>query len=369
MTPLGKSISLSAENDKLNPERVDLVRRRLGLSKIEFAAAISVDRKTLHRFEIGEYELNTLAIKKLIALSGYPETFFKKGTPEFPGADGVSFRSLRALTARPRDAALAASAISFELDDWIHVRFDLPSHDLPQLDGYTPCEAAAALRAHWAVGNRPITNMVNILEAHGVRVFSLAEETSYLDAYSFWRNDKPYVFLNTRKTAEHSRFDAAHELAHLVLHRHGGSRHRSAEDEANSFASEFLMPSADLVANVPFVRSIDDLIKAKVRWGVSVAALNYALHRIGIISDWKYRGFYIELNRLGRDKEPAPMAHETSQIWIKVLTALWRDGISLGHIATELAVPERELSNLLFNIASPPRSGMEGQRQPLRLVS
>jgi predicted RNase H-like HicB family nuclease len=100
-------------------------------------------------------------------------------------------------------------------------------------------------------------------------VFSLAEENRHLDAYSFWRNDKPYVFLNTVKTAEHSRFDAAHELAHLTTHRHTGSSHRSAEDEANAFASAFLMPQADLIAVMPRVRSLNDLIEGKRRWRVS----------------------------------------------------------------------------------------------------
>ena len=354
---------------KLNPERVELVRRRLGLSKIEFAARIRVDRKTIQRFEAGDHDLSRQAVDNLLKLSGYPEDFFYKGTPEYPNADGVSFRSLRSLTARPRDAALAAAAIAFELDDWVRERFDLPTHDLPQLDSRSPGDAAAALRSHWGIGVRPISNMVNVLESHGVRVFSLSEETRHLDAYSFWRNERPYVFLNTKKTAEHSRFDAAHELAHLVLHRHGGSKHRSAEDEAHAFASEFLMPSADLVAHLPVVRSLGDLVKAKRRWGVSVAALNYALHRAGTITDWKYRGFYVELNRLGRDNEPAPMDREASQVWAKVLRALWRDGVSLSHIALELAVPEREVSNLLFDIAAPLRLQLDGNRPDLRLVS
>lgn len=355
---------------KLNPERVDLVRRRLGLSKIEFAAKIGVDRKTVQRFEAGSHELSPQVLTALISLSGYPEQFFCKGTPELPPTDGVSFRSLRSLTVRPRDAALAAAAIAFELDDWINERFDLPTHRLPQLDSRAPSDAAAALRSHWGIGVRPIANMVNVLEAHGVRVFSLSEETRHLDAYSFWRNQRPYVFLNTCKTAEHVRFDAAHELAHLVLHRHGGSKHRSAEDEAHEFASEFLMPAADLEAHVPRVRCLNDLIQAKKRWGVSASALNYALNhrRNKIITNWHYRNYCIELSRAGRENEPNPILRETSQIWGKVLTALWRDGYSLYRISMELALPERELSDLLFNIVSPARPAHETERPTLRLV-
>jgi len=39
------------------------------------------------------------------------------------------------------------------------------------------------------------------------------------------------------KIAERSRFDAAHELGHLILHRHTGSAHPRAESEADAFAS------------------------------------------------------------------------------------------------------------------------------------
>jgi Zn-dependent peptidase ImmA (M78 family)/DNA-binding XRE family transcriptional regulator len=335
-----------------NPERVELVRRRLGLTKIGFAKILGVDRKTLQRFEDGG-EMSDAVIARLCDVSSYPKEFFEKSDFEYPNPDGVSFRSLRSLTAAARDGALAAGALAFEVDDWIKDRFDLPDHSLPRANNTSPEAAAASLRSYWGIGNRPIGNMINMLESHGVRVFSLVEETRHLDAYSFWRNERPYVFLNTLKTAEHGRFDAAHELGHLVMHRHSGSGHKSAEDEAHAFASEFLMPRADLLAHIPVVREFDDLIKAKKRWRVSVAALNYALHKLGVISDWRYRGFCIELNRLGRSNEPEGIEPETSQVWIKILSALWREGTTLSHVAKNLSIPERELSNLLFGIAAP----------------
>src|SRR3546814_6955040 len=103
--------------------------------------------------------------------------------------------------------------------------------------------------------------MIKLLESKGVHVFSLAEDTKNVDAFSCWRNGQPFVFLNTFKSAERSRFDAAHELAHLVLHRHGGPQGREAETEANQFASAFLMPHADLVSTLPYVSSIDQILR------------------------------------------------------------------------------------------------------------
>src|ERR1700733_13357853 len=98
----------------LNPERVELVRKPLGLTKIGFAAQLGVDRKVIQRFEDGTMDLPAVCLKTLCGISGYPEGFFHKPSPEYPNAAGVSFRSLRSLTAGARDAAIAAGALAFE---------------------------------------------------------------------------------------------------------------------------------------------------------------------------------------------------------------------------------------------------------------
>src|SRR5579884_3182443 len=119
----------------LNPDRVELVRKRLGLTKIGFAQKLGVDRKVLQRFESGLSALPMDCLSTLYKLSGYPATFFEKLSPEYPNSCGVSFRSLRSLTAGSRDAALADGALAFEFDDWISERYDLPDHSLVQIEG------------------------------------------------------------------------------------------------------------------------------------------------------------------------------------------------------------------------------------------
>lgn len=337
----------------LNPDRVELVRMRFGLTKSGFASALGVDRKTIQRFESGEYDLPQACLDRLCELSGFAPDYFSKSSPELPNPEGVSFRSLRSLTAAKRDMAMAAGGIAFEFDDWVSERYARPDHDFEQYDNLQPAAAAARLRAEWGIGQRPISNVINLLEAHGVRVFSLVEETRHLDAYSLWRNEKPYVFLNTTKTAERSRHDACHELGHLVMHRHCGSKHSKAEEEANAFASAFLMPPSDLLAETHWGMDINEIIKKKKRWGVSASSLNYALHKSERLSDWTYRGNYISLSqRYGRTEEPDPMPAETSQVWTKILTDLWSQGISISRIARQLHVSEKQLNDLLFGIAA-----------------
>ena len=344
---------------------------RLGLTKIGFAERLGVDRKTINRLEAGETEPSEHLVKMLMKVTGYEAHFFSGKTLDQPEPDGVSFRSMRSVTQMRRDAAIAAASYGYALDDWISARFSRPVSDLPDLGlaEYTPETAAIALRMEWGIGNRPINNMINLLESHGVRVFALAEETKELDAYSFWRGDVPYVFLNSGKSCERSRFDAAHELGHLVMHRTHGARHQSAEHEANAFASAFLMPEADVLAHVPRVTTLQQLISLKKRWRVSLAALVYRLNKLGRMPERQYKDFSILISQSGyRKDEPEPIERETSQVWQKVFSYLWKQGITRAHIAKEIGVPESEIHNLLHGIVGSTAHQAGGGAPSFRLV-
>ena len=217
---------------------------------------------------MGSKDPTTRLIDRLIKVLAFPREFFFGADVDLIDASAASFRSLKAMTARERDAAISAGALAYMLSDWVKLQYDLPKSEILSLGHVSePSVAARVLRQRWAIGERPIGNMIKLLELKGIRVFSLAENTKNVDAFSCWRNDEPYVFLNTFKSAERSRFDAAHELGHLVLHRHGGTRQgRNVEVDANAFASAFLMPADDVIATVPYVARLGDVIKAKKRW-------------------------------------------------------------------------------------------------------
>lgn len=289
----------------------------------------------------------------------YPRQFFFLDDIDEIDIEAASFRSLTSMTAKERDAALAAGSLAFEISDWLGKIFKLPETDLIDLGNERdPANAARVLRQYWGIGEKPIGNLIHFLETKGIRVFSLSESTKNVDAFSCWRNAEPFVFLNTFKTTERSRFDAAHELGHLVLHKHGGPNQRDAENEANLFASSFLMPSADVIASIPYAPNLNTIIKAKKKWGVSASALSYRLHKLGIISDWQYRTFMIQLNSNFSQREPEAMPSEKSHVWKVVLQELWKEGRTVDQIGHELHLPGSEVGSLLFGLTTidpPPR--------------
>lgn len=349
---------MSAEQ-LFNPSRLTLARRRRGLTMTRLAAAIGVEPRSVSAYEKGEFGPDEDRLADLASALRFPQAFFFGDDLDEPTPDIASFRALSKMTAGQRDTALGAGAIALMLNEWIESRFELPAPDLPDVSREGGPEAAAhALRQQWMLGELTIKNVVHLLESKGVRIFSLSVDALEVDAFSMWRQSTPFVFLNTKKSAEHSRFDAAHELGHLVLHRHGSPQGREAEREANAFASALLMPRASVLAHAPRMASIDNLVRLKKLWGVSVAALTYRLHAVGVLSDWQYQSLYIQLSSRGyRTKEPDGGPRESSQILQKVFMALRDEGVSKGDIASELCVAVEELDQLVFGLALTGLSG------------
>ena len=90
----------------------------------------------------------------------------------------------------------------------------------------------------------------------------------------------------------------------------------------------------------------------KSRWRVSVTALTYRLHKIGMMTDWKYRDLCIEISTKGYHREePIPIERERSVVWQKVLRALWVEKTTQAHIARDLCLPEEEVNGLIFGVA------------------
>jgi Zn-dependent peptidase ImmA (M78 family)/DNA-binding XRE family transcriptional regulator len=355
---------------EFNPARLSVARKRQLLNKKQFAHRIGVDLRTIVRWERCQAEPTQENIEAIASVLGFPKNFFFGQEIDEPILEHTSFRSQTSMTASERDAALAAGQIAFLISDWTMQRFDLPSINLPDLHLFDPELASRMLRQEWGMGEQPIPNMIHLLEAKGVRVFSLAENTAHVNAYSLWRKNVPYVFLNTFKSAESSRFDAAHELAHLVMHQDGGVTGRIAEEQANRFASALLMPEADVRGALTRVQSLRQLITAKKRWRVSLAALNYRAHKLGIISDWKNRDFCISIVKSGYNKnEPEPIQREQSIVWEKVLKSLWADNTTHHEIAEELTLPISEVSDLLFGVLSSGHKAKQGPQKPLSIVT
>ncbi|MFJ5016979.1 helix-turn-helix domain-containing protein [Streptomyces griseoluteus] len=337
----------------VTPSRITLARKRRGLTLAELSERAGVSLQSLSNYETGRTAPRPDTVARISSALDFPVSFFGGPALDELPAEGISWRARSKTSAKVLEAARAAGTLGAMLYEWIDERFRLPTADVPSLGKPDPETAAGMIRTCWDLGEAPAPNMVHLLEAHGVRVFSLDPDYAEVDAFAVWRDGVPFVFLNTLKSAERGRFDAAHELGHLVMH---GSEHAcsgpEAERQANDFASAFLMPRASVLGHMPSGAHVDQILRGKRIWNVSAMALTYRMHDLGLLSDWQYRSTCAELSRMGyRSGEPQGMGQrETSQVLTKVFTALRLKRIHPRSVAAELGLTSEEMNRLLFGL-------------------
>jgi Zn-dependent peptidase ImmA (M78 family) len=134
-----------------------------------------------------------------------------------------------------------------------------------------------------------------------------------LDAFSNRpSNHQAFVILGAeKKSAVRSRFDASHELAHLVLHRNvthedlnDKELFKRIEHQANRFAGSFLLPRATFLSEVSKI-NLDGFLSLKERWGAAVALMVKRCSDLELISPEASKRMWINIGRRGwRKAEP-----------------------------------------------------------------
>lgn len=303
--------------------RLKLARQRLELTLTKLAETSGVSPRSLTSYETGKLQPSAESLQKLADALVVPVSFFERESLESVPAQAASFRKLSKTTATRRDAVLASASLAVEFFDVISAKFKLPAPSIPTFDKLAPEQAAELVRHQWNLGDRPLSNMVHLLEFKGVRVAALRHEYSDIDAFCFHRNSTPYVFLNTSRSGERQRFDAAHELGHLVQHSEldmDPSTSKERESEANRFAAAFLMPRSSVLAQSMSGASIERILAARSYWKVSAMALTHRLHELHLLNNWQYRTTCVTLSDQGyRSSEPGGIIPESSQLLRKVM--------------------------------------------------
>lgn len=305
------------------PSRLRWARERLMLARTDLASVTGVSVSALTSYEKGSSNPDDRDIEVLAAELGvHPEFFYLHDMEEVPESV-VSFRRASKTSKRQQCAARGAAQMAVEFFGVIESAFKLPDLQVPEIDDATPEQAAEEVRAQWHLADRPIADMMSLLESKGVRILSLDHRCKDVDAFCFSRDGVSYIFVSTVKTAERQRFDLAHELGHLVLHADlstDGAKSKERERQADSFASAFLMPASRIYTQSMNGAPVERILKAKKYWQVSAMAMARRLHDLKLLSDWQYRSVVIELSQRGyRSAEPDGIQREQSQLLRKVL--------------------------------------------------
>lgn len=322
----------------LQPARLEQALAARGLTKGQLASLVGVAASTVTKWCKGDQSPEADTFDRLASVLNVQSEWLTR--PMLKSISPPLYRSnasaLKAARAKLEARTEWGQEVTYLLSDYV----DFPKLNLPERSFQDPEEisdadieaAAEECRALWQLGRGPIQNLALAAESAGVILIREETEISAIEGLSTWTEElrRPIVLLSADKAnGFRSRFDLAHEIGHLILHKHipkadERDRYNQMEKQAHRFAGAFLLPAETFSNEVRIPANLDNLLILKQRWGASVAAMMMRLHALGLLNDEeKLVLFKRRSARWGSKAEPG------DDKWVPELPRLLRRTIEL----------------------------------------
>ena len=327
--------------------RLKLARKMAGMSLQNLSDVLvnKVTKQALSKYEQGEMKPTSevlLSIAKAFKLK--PDYFLKKKNLEL---GQILFRKRAALSKKEEDAIVEKVRDYveryIELEEILNVQnpFINPLENFKVETKNDVEKAAIKIREDWNLGDKPISNIVEMLELKSIKVI-LIDDVDALDGLAvFTSSGIPIVVVNKQgKSIERIRFTIIHELAHLLLDLSVlGDDHKREEEWCHFFASCVLIPSHMLLKMIGGGKRtyvyINELIKIKEYYGISIRAIVHRLRALEIITDNYYQRWVVYMSKTyGSKEEPGEYKGEEASKNFDLLIAR---GLSEGLISLSKA--------------------------------
>lgn len=288
---------------RINGTRLKEARLFNHLTMSSLADQVGVSKQAISKYEHNKIEISSNVFQKLVQVLNFPLYFFTDVEKVPYQDDGTFYRSRLTATQSEKQPSKTYKKAAAYLRDYFENYIDFPTLDTNiELDG-SPENAANELRELWQLDDRPINDIVDLMERHGLIIVNVDFNSNKVDARSGYVEigEKQYyiVLVNAENTNFfREQFTLAHELGHYAMHAklyHPqedllGQDYRNIENEANKFASAFLMPKDSFTADLTrdgFI-NLDTFIDLKSKWNVSIAAMVHRAHDLELIDDREY---------------------------------------------------------------------------------
>lgn len=354
-------------------EMLRLARQRLGFTQKKAAGTIGVPQPVLSRYENQISEPDENFLQKAADIYNIPRKFFDlKSTIYGPPVSVHPMpRAKSDVTARDLDMVTAELNLrAMYLRRFLEsVDFE-PSSNLPELsidEWGKASRIAGVLRSQWGLPRGPIKNLTRLVESAGVIVGMSDFRGASISGMTFKiPGHPPLVLLNSTHPADRMRFTLAHELGHIIMHRFPTP---TMEDEANEFASNFLMPDEDIKAAFSGRKITLELLGSlKPEWRVAMQALLMKAKSLKILTPNQERYLWSQISARGwRTSEPPELdfAHEQPKVMKSILEAhINTFGFSVKELSALVPLNESEFIELFGDIENE-----EPTKPRLRIVS
>ena len=280
-------------------ERLVQVLAARRLTQVQLASMAGVSPATISKWRAGAQVPEREALERLASVVNVTPEWFTRPvstsvTPPLFRSNASAHVAARAmLEARLEWSQDVASAL-MEFVDYPKVNLPIRPYTNPEEITAEDIERAASECRHlWHLGRTVVEDLALAVEGAGVIVIREETGIAQIEGLSAWSEvlGRPLILLSADKdNGYRSRFDLAHELGHLVLHRNitrptERDRHKLLEKQAHRFAGAFLLPAESFAAEVRVPPTLDDLLILKRRWGVSAAAIIMRLQALELIDE------------------------------------------------------------------------------------
>ncbi|ELB2785423.1 ImmA/IrrE family metallo-endopeptidase [Vibrio alginolyticus] len=335
--------------------RLTQAREALGLTKVALATLVNVSGATITQWESGKQNPQEDKLKLLANSLGQSTHWFLKPVPKESCAP-YFFRSLSAATKAGRTATKIKLDWLAEISTTLEKYVDWPKLNLPAstksfnaISDLEIEELALEFRERLKLGQGPIKDLMLAVESAGIICGRSEIGFDKLDGLSNWQNadERAYILLSTDKqNAIRSRFDLAHELGHMILHKNVSAEsinqvsHKEIERQANLFAGSLLMPAESFARDIN-KPTLETFLTLKPRWKVSIAAMIFRAHQLDIITDLQKSNLYKNLSAKGwRLREPYDdqVRSETPRLLSRACNMLVDAGITKDDLLDQLGL-------------------------------
>lgn len=290
---------------RFNHEMLVLAREYRNLTQKELEHQTGIDQTVISRIESGAISPNIEHEQSFATALGFPVEFFTQ-TDRVVGMGGSFLFHRRRKSIKPRDLKQVEATVNIlafgvrRLLRGVDSEHEYSINPLVAGRDGSPEAIAQLTRASWCLPDGPILSIADAVERAGAILIRTRFQHREVDGISLWPRDlPPLIFVNKDIPADRENWTIAHELGHLVMHK---ELHMNIEDEADRFASEFLMPARSIK---PEIRSLT-LPKAaqlKLRWRVSMQALIRRAVTLELLTDRQYRYLMTQTSKAGYRKE------------------------------------------------------------------
>jgi len=290
------------------------------MSQTQLARQTKIAQGQLSKFENGLSVPSEEMIEELSLALRFPVTFFNQ-------SDSLSGLPLSMHSPHHRKRASVGKKDMAAIHSHLNVRLmhlrrlleavelesslEFPRLELEEYGGDIEY-VAQVVRNAWNLPPGPIDNLTEAAESAGAIVVHCDFAGVSVDGVSFQLPGlPPLVFLNRTQPADRMRFTLAHELGHLILHRYAKE---NIEDEANDFASAFLMPGRDIRSQLIGRIDLARLAQLKPIWKVSMSSILMKANRLELLSYNQQRHLWMRLSKEGyRRREPPELDFPVEQ--------------------------------------------------------